>query len=118
MLTAASGVTMTEMDEYEPTEEEDIELEVVDALPVPLAAEREMIPAPQLLPAVQTAAAAATGFLAGALTLAVLHRRNARRLANELQELRDRFQPTFSPLGLEPGRSYLVRVRVMSRPPQ
>ena len=110
---------MTDVDEREPIEEEEsVELEVVDALPVPLAEQYEVIPAAPLLPAAQTAAVAATGFLAGAVTLALLHRRNVRRLARELQELRDRLQPArTAPLRFEPGRSYLVHVRVLSRPP-
>lgn len=111
---------MTDMDELEPIEEQEegVELEVLDALPVPLVHEHEVIPASQLLPVAQTAAVAATGFLAGAVTLALLHRRNVRRLARELQELRDRLQPArTAPLRFEPGRSYLVHVRVLSRPP-
>jgi hypothetical protein len=53
--------------------------EIVDGLPVPL----EPAPAPVLLrpaqvPAVQAAALAATGFVAGAATVAVVARRRAR----------------------------------------
>ena len=84
--------------------------EVVDGLPV-LAEVRALEPAPApMLPALQTAAAAATGFIAGAATLALLHRRSSRRVpaAGTRQ---------FRPLGPPPGgthRTYLVHV--ISRP--
>ena len=38
-------------------------------------------PSPAVLPAVQAAAAAATGFVAGAATLALVRRHSARKLA-------------------------------------
>ncbi len=56
-------------------------VETVDGLPV-LAEVRTIERAsPGSLPAVQAAAAAATGFVAGAATLALVRRRNARKLA-------------------------------------
>jgi hypothetical protein len=58
---------------------EEIEkIETVDAVPV-LAEVHELLPAPAVPPAVTTAAAAATGFLAGAATYALLQRRATRR---------------------------------------
>jgi hypothetical protein len=52
--------------------------EVVDGLPV-VAAALELEPArPALVPARQVAALAATGFVAGAATVAVVHHRRAR----------------------------------------
>jgi len=51
--------------------------EVVDGLPV-VAESRVIEPARPLVPARQAAALAATGFVAGAATVAVVHRRRAR----------------------------------------
>jgi hypothetical protein len=51
--------------------------EVVDGLPV-VAETREVEAARPLVPARQAAALAATGFVAGAATVAVVHRRRAR----------------------------------------
>ena len=60
------------------TPEEFEEEEVVDGLPVPAApaAIEPALPAP--VPARQAAALAATGFVAGAATVAVVHRRRTR----------------------------------------
>jgi hypothetical protein len=51
--------------------------EVVDGLPV-VAETRAVQPARPLVPARQAAALAATGFVAGAATVAVVHRRRSR----------------------------------------
>jgi hypothetical protein len=103
-----------------PEEEELLtEVEVIDALPV-VSPRRELTRSGAALPAVQTAAAAATGFMVGAATLALLRRRDSRRLTRELRDLRGRVDParrTAEP-ALDPGQSYLVHVRVFSRPPQ
>ena len=60
------------------TPEDSQEEEVVDGLPVPAAPAvvEPALPAP--VPARQAAALAATGFVAGAATVAVLHRRRGR----------------------------------------
>jgi hypothetical protein len=84
--------------------------ELVDGFPV-LAEVRpiDQLPVVAALPAVQAAAAAVTGFVAGAATLAVMRRRQARRLA--------RRQPG-RPLDLLPlsgTRSYLVHVHRIGR---
>lgn len=102
----------------DPVEEEVLaEVEVVDALPV-VSRERAVTVAPAVLPVVQTAAAAATGFMVGAATLALLRRRDSRRLSRELRDLRGRLEPVRRPEPqTEPGQSYLVHVRVFSRPP-
>ena len=64
-----------------PTSRTDEDEEVVDGLPV-LADVRALEPVPSAaLPAVQAAAAAATGFVAGAATIALVRRRSARWLA-------------------------------------
>jgi hypothetical protein len=69
----------------QPTDEADA-LEVVDGLPVLSSDDAHTAvasPAPTsgLVPARQVAALAATGFVAGAATVAVLHRRRARPLS-------------------------------------
>jgi len=56
---------------------EEDEGEVVDGLPV-VAAARAVEPARPLVPARHAAALAATGFVAGAATVAVVHRRRSR----------------------------------------
>ncbi|HWD85065.1 MAG TPA: hypothetical protein VG321_04895 [Solirubrobacteraceae bacterium] len=92
------------------------EIEVVDGLPV-VSSRREVARSAAALPAVQTAAAAATGFMVGAATLALLRRRDSRRLTRELRDLRGRLEPRRPPEPpMEPGQSYLVHVRVFSRP--
>ena len=62
----------------QPEEFED-EAEVVDGLPV-VAEPRAIEPARPLVPARQAAALAATGFVAGAATVAVVQRRRGRGL--------------------------------------
>ena len=56
---------------------EEEEGEIVDGLPV-VADSRTIEPARPLVPARQAAALAATGFVAGAATVAVVHRRRNR----------------------------------------
>jgi hypothetical protein len=56
---------------------EEDEGEIVDGLPV-VAGSRTIEPARPLVPARQAAALAATGFVAGAATVAVVHRRRGR----------------------------------------
>ncbi|HWF74121.1 MAG TPA: hypothetical protein VG186_12290 [Solirubrobacteraceae bacterium] len=84
--------------------------ELVDGLPV--LAEVHPIERPagvQGLPAVQAAAAVVTGFVAGAATLAVMRRRQARRLAR---------RPPGLPLDYVPAggtRTFLVHVQRLGR---
>jgi hypothetical protein len=56
---------------------EEEEGEIVDGLPV-VAPSRAIEPSRPLVPARQAAALAATGFVAGAATVAVVHRRRTR----------------------------------------
>lgn len=81
--------------------------ETVEGLPV--IAEVRAIEPPQqtLVPAVQTAVAAATGFVAGAATLAVVHRHRMRKLAS-----RDRGLPGFPTAG---RRTFLVDIYLLGR---
>jgi hypothetical protein len=89
------------------------EVEVVDGLPV-LAEVREITPVRVgVIPAVQAAAAAATGFVAGAATMALAHRLAGRRVA--------RMGAAGGYPGSLPGpaggrRTYVVHVRVLGRP--
>ncbi len=90
----------------------EVTYEEVDAVLVPAG---ERVPTSQRAPgpaAARTAAAAAGGFIAGAATLALLHRRDAKRLARALQrpELRPG-QPLFPASGT---RRYIVDVHVVS----
>jgi hypothetical protein len=89
--------------------------EEVDGLPV-LAEVRPIEPAaetaPALLPAVQAAAVAATGFVAGAATVALMMRRNARKVGRLQAAARGNGDE-----GPLPGmRTFLVHVHVLGRP--
>jgi hypothetical protein len=86
--------------------------EEVDGLPV-LVDVRPIEPAPPApLPAVQTAAVAATGFVAGAATVALMMHRHARRLA------RMQGAPLRRPGGLpiSGSRTFLVHIHTLRRP--
>ena len=83
--------------------------EIVDGLPV-LTEVRAIERASPVLPAVQAAAAAATGFVAGAATLALVRRHGARKLA--------RVSPRRAVGGLPivGTRSFLVDVHLIAKP--
>jgi len=87
-------------------------VEMVDALPV-LADVRPIAPAsPASLPAVQAAAVAATGFVAGAATLALLRRHSARKLARaRLTQRRG-----IDALPIVGSRRFLVDVHLIAKP--
>ncbi len=83
-----------------------------DLLPVPTAADRRLEsarPAAAAVALAQTAAVAATGFVAGVATAAVLGRRRQRRLA------RPAAPPPGGSLQVVSSRSYLVDVHVLER---
>ncbi len=85
--------------------------ETVDGVPV-LADVRAIQPAsPASLPAVQAAAVAATGFVAGAATLALVRRHSARKLARGRQQRR-----TVDALPIIGSRSFLVDVHLIAKP--
>ena len=113
---AAPAVTMYGVsDELEPTGLPGEGEEEVDGLPV-LAEVRPIEPVPSaepaVLPAVQAAAVAATGFVAGAATVALVMRRNARRVGR--LHVAPRGNGDEGPL---PGmRTFLVHVHVLGRP--
>ena len=117
MLTTADSGTMGRMNPETPDEipaEPDYvngDDEVVDGLPV-LSEVRALDPAGAVaLPAVQAAAAAATGFVAGAATLALLRRHTARRVARARLQRR-------GPMGMPvvASRSFLVDVHLLAKP--
>jgi hypothetical protein len=86
---------------------EDDEGEIVDGLPV-VAEPRVLEPARPLMPARQAAALAATGFVAGAATVAVVQRRRAR--------VGRRRRRKAGPLGeIVASNSFLVDVHLIRR---
>jgi len=89
---------------------EPAEVEVVDGLPV--LAEVRAIETASLatLPAVQAAAAAATGFVAGAATLALVRRHSARKLARISRRRGSAGLPIVG------TRSFLVDVHLIAKP--
>jgi hypothetical protein len=83
--------------------------ETVDGLPVLAEVRTIERVAPVALPAVQAAAAAATGFVAGAATLALVKRRSARKLARTQRR----------PLNMLPivgSRTFVVDVHLVGKP--
>ncbi len=83
--------------------------ETVDGLPVLAEVRTIERVAPVALPAVQAAAAAATGFVAGAATLALVKRRSARKLARTQRR----------PINMLPivgSRTFLVDVHLVGKP--
>ena len=98
---------MTEEPENQTTSEED---EVVDGLPVMADHTRVLEPAvPAPLPARQAAALAATGFAAGAVTVAVVSRRRATR------PLRRRKRKKGALGEIVSSNSFLVDVHLLKR---
>jgi len=86
--------------------------EIVDGLPV-LADVRAIEPSsPVTLPVVQAAAAAATGFIAGAATLALVRRRSSRRRARARIGRRS----AAGGLPIVGTRSFLVDVHLLAKP--
>lgn len=86
--------------------------EVVDAVPVLARVRAVEVSAPATLPAVQAAAVAATGFVAGAATLALVKRRQARRLARARPAVRRGLDA----LPIVGSRSFLVDVHLIAKP--
>jgi hypothetical protein len=85
--------------------------ETVPGVPV-LAEVRPIQPhSPASLPAVQAAAVAATGFVAGAATLALVRRHSARKIARTRQPRR-----ALDALPIVGSRSFLVDVHLIGKP--
>jgi hypothetical protein len=102
---------MSQGHDLAPVDAEIVEdVETVDGLPVLTdvrTIERVQV---SVLPAVQAAAAAATGFVAGAATVALVRRRSARKLA-----ARARRRPT-DLLPVVGTRTFLVDVHLIAKP--
>ncbi|HEY2317291.1 MAG TPA: hypothetical protein VGH67_03255 [Solirubrobacteraceae bacterium] len=86
--------------------------EAVEGMPVLSEVRTIVTPAPVVLPAVQAAAVAATGFVAGAATLALVKRHSARKLARTRQSRR-----ALDALPIVGSRSFLVDVHLIARDP-
>jgi hypothetical protein len=85
--------------------------EAVDAVPVLAEVRAIEVASPVSLPAVQAVAVAATGFVAGAATLALLRRHSARKLARTRMPRR-----ALDALPIVGSRSFLVDVHLLAKP--
>ncbi|HTP21923.1 MAG TPA: hypothetical protein VMH88_14185 [Gemmatimonadales bacterium] len=88
------------------------EEEVVDGLPVLADVRTIERPSSASLPAVQAAAAAATGFVAGAATIALIKRRSSRKVARAGKNGSRRVADL---LPITASRSFLVDVHVIGK---
>jgi hypothetical protein len=84
--------------------------ETVQGMPVLAEVRAIQAHAPVSMPAVQAAAVAATGFVAGAATLALVRRHSARKLA------RSRPRRALDALPIVGSRSFLVDVHLIAKP--
>jgi hypothetical protein len=87
--------------------------ETVDAVPVLAADVRALEPARRQLPAVQAAAVAATGFVAGAATLVAIRHRRGTRAPARARRRNGAGTETLSVVGT---RRFLVDVHLLGRP--
>ncbi len=85
--------------------------EIVDGLPVLAEVRTVDRPAPSQLPVVQAAAVAATGFVAGAATLALVKRRSARKLAGTRGP-----RKAVEMLPIVGSRTFVVDVHLVGKP--
>ena len=109
---APAGAGVSEADEELAFDDRTAE-ETVDGLPV-LADVRALEPTSHVsLPAVQAAAAAATGFVAGAATLALVRRHSARKLARSRRLTTRRSADMLPIVG---SRTFLVDVYLIAKP--
>jgi hypothetical protein len=92
--------------------EVDPDAEIVDGLPVLAEVRTIERPSPASLPAVQVAAVAATGFVAGAATVALVKRRTAKKLA---RNGRGGPRRAADLLPIAASRSFLVDVHVIGK---
>ncbi len=89
------------------------DVEVVDGLPVLAEVRTVERAAPAPLPAVQVAAVAATGFVAGAATVALVKRRATRKM---VRNGRGGARRPADLLPIAATRSFLVDVHVIAKP--
>jgi hypothetical protein len=92
----------------------DPQAEIVEGLPVLAEVRTIERAAPASLPAVQAAAVAATGFVAGATTVALVKRRSAKKLAKNGRGGGSRRAVDMLPIAA--SRSFLVDVHVLGKP--
>ncbi len=91
----------------------DPEEEIVDGLPVFADVRAIERVSPIALPAVQAAAAAATGFVAGAATIALVRRHSARKHARAQRRAPRR---PVDMLPIVASRTFLIDVHVLAKP--
>jgi hypothetical protein len=96
-----------------PAPESEADVEIVDGLPVLAEVRTVERAAPASLPTVQVAAVAATGFVAGAATVALVKRRTARKVA---RAGRGGSRRAADMLPIAATRSFLVDVHVIAKP--
>jgi hypothetical protein len=89
------------------------EVEIVDGLPVLAEVRTVERASPASLPAVQAAAVAGAGFVAGAATVALIKRRTARKIA---RNGRSGPRRAADMLPIAATRSFLVDVHVIAKP--
>lgn len=87
--------------------------ETVDGLPVLAEVRPIERVSPAALPAVQAAAVAATGFVAGAATVALVRRHSARKLARMQRSAPRRAIDVLPVVG---SRTFLVDVHLLAKP--
>ena len=102
----------TESEGRTPDELEEVE-ETVDGLPVLSEVRAIERPSAASLPAVQAAAVAATGFVAGAATIALVKRHSARKLARARPSAPRRAVDMLPIVG---SRTFLIDVHLIGRP--
>jgi hypothetical protein len=95
--------------------EDDGEQPTVDGLPVVADLTPIDRGAPAVLPTVQAAAAAATGFVAGAAMIALIRRHSARKLTRGQLRLPDS-RRRIEMLPVVASRTFLVDVHVIAKP--
>jgi hypothetical protein len=110
---APPGEPYVPASEPEVADAERVEEETVDGVPV-LAEVRPLDrPPPASLPAVQAAAVAATGFVAGAATIALVKRHSARKLARSGRSASRRAADVLPIVG---SRTFLIDVHLVGKP--
>jgi hypothetical protein len=109
---AEAGNPSPDVREPSPEPEVDADVEIVDGFPVLAEVRTIERVSPASLPAVQAAAAAATGFVAGAATVALVRRRAARKMARSGRNGPRRVADL---LPITASRSFLVDVHVIGK---
>jgi phage FluMu protein gp41 len=95
-------------------DEEVVDAEAVDELPVLAEVRPIEVAAPSRLGAVQATAMAATGFVAGAATLAVVQRLASRKLGRLAPAVTRR--PHWEYMPVQSTRTYIVDVYTLGKP--